>query len=315
MMELQNKLKPQLEVRNLLDTGTMKIYANKQMIELDIKSILYVRMERNYAYVYMSSGAVYETRTQFWKFEEKLGDFFITVKRGCLVSPLAMHDVSREIDLCNGKTVYYVKRRKKELKKLLAERRKSIIDSFDTRGVPRTAEEYRSHYRLFECMPFAFCDIEMVFNPEFRAVDWTFRYGNQALADLEKMPLESLIGNSFADVFPNMDAKWLRSYERATLYGEALRIVDYSAEIDTYLDVICFPTFEGHCGCILFNIAEINSVRKTTDTERALAMLLDKLSNGSASEIVSGNTNRMGGFVNMDEGADESIIESTDESK
>ena len=84
-------------------------------------------------------------------------------------------------------------------------------------------------------IPFAFADIEMVFDGECRAIDWVFRYGNPALAQLEKMPLEKLIGNSFGNLFPNMDTKWLRSYERATLFGETLQIIDHSPDIDAYL--------------------------------------------------------------------------------
>ena len=80
-------------------------------------------------------------------------------------------------------------------------------------------------------------DIEMVFNEEKKAVDWIFRYGNEALATLEKLPLDKMIGNSFSSLFSNMDAKWLHVYERATLYGETLEIMDYSPEIDTKLYV------------------------------------------------------------------------------
>lgn len=29
-------------------------------------------------------------------------------------------------------------------------------------------------------MPFAFADIEMIFEDDFRAIDWVFRYGNPA---------------------------------------------------------------------------------------------------------------------------------------
>ena len=61
-------------------------------------------------------------------------------------------------------------------------------------------------------------------------------------------------------LFSNMDAKWLHVYERATLYGETLEIMDYSPEIDTNLKIICFPTFPGHCGCILFNADKIKSI-------------------------------------------------------
>ena len=108
----------------------------------------------------------------------------------------------------------------------------------------------------------------MVFNDEQHAVDWIFRYGNQKLAELEELPLERLIGNSFGKIFSNMDSKWLRSYERATMYGEVLELMDYSPEVDKYLKVICFPTFEGHCGCILFDISNISFVQNGNDTEQ-----------------------------------------------
>ena len=78
----------------------------------------------------------------------------------------------------------------------------------------------------------------MVFNEEKKAVDWIFRYGNEALAALEKQPLDKMIGSSFSSLFSNMDAKWLHVYERATLYGETLEIMDYSPEIDTNLKII-----------------------------------------------------------------------------
>ena len=123
-------------------------------------------------------------------------------------------------------------------------------------------------------MPFAFTDIEMVFDEERRAVDWIFRYANPALAKLEKLPLESLIDHSFGSLFANMDAKWLRSYERAVLYGEMLEIFYYSPEVDTYLKVTCFPTFAGHCGCILFNVQDFAAAHTLTDSEKAMIMYL-----------------------------------------
>lgn len=76
----------------------------------------------------------------------------------------------------------------------------------------------------------------------------------------KKLPLDKMIGNSFSSLFSNMDAKWLQVYERATLYGETLEIMDYSPEIDTNLKIICFPTFPGHCGCILFNADKMKSI-------------------------------------------------------
>lgn len=108
----------------------------------------------------------------------------------------------------------------------------------------------------------------MVFNEERHAVDWIFRYANQELARLEKLSLDQLLGKSFGSLFTNMDSKWLRSYERATLYGEVLELMDYSPEIDTNLKVICFPTFKGHCGCILFDLDTIKAVNSSNNVHK-----------------------------------------------
>ena len=135
----------------------------------------------------------------FAALEEMLGDGFIKAHRGCIVSAMAIHEISDMIDLVNG----------------------------------------------------------------------------------EKLPLEKLVGQSFGTLFSNMDAKWLRGYESATLYGETLELMDYSPEIDTYLKVICFPTFKGHCGCILFDVDKIWFVQHSEDSAKTLARYYAKLPNTS----------------------------------
>ena len=162
--------------------------------------------------------------------------------------------------LSNGEKICYTKRKKKVLREELQKNQELILAKISKKKLPLTAEEYRKYYKICDALPFAFTDIEMVFNEEKKAVDWIFRYGNEALAALEKQPLDKMIGSSFSSLFSNMDAKWLHVYERATLYGETLEIMDYSPEIDTNLKIICFPTFPGHCGCILFNADKMKSI-------------------------------------------------------
>ena len=111
---------------------------------------------------------------------------------------------------------------------------------------------------------------------EKKAVDWIFRYGNEALAALEKQPLDKMIGSSFSSLFSNMDAKWLHVYERATLYGETLEIMDYSPEIDTNLKIICFPTFPGHCGCILFDADKMRYIKDGNNLVRWIIVSMKK---------------------------------------
>ncbi|MGN0547736.1 MAG: LytTR family transcriptional regulator DNA-binding domain-containing protein [Acutalibacteraceae bacterium] len=247
----------------------------RKNIELDAATVLYVIVRGKKAEVHTCDGKIYDTRCPISELEEKLGKGFIKVHRGCVVSAMAVHDITDKINLSNGESIDYSARRKNEIVSLIRSEKQSIINSFDSEGIPKTPEEYRRHYLSFDSLPFAFTDIEMIFNEESHAVDWIFRYGNPALAKLEKTPLEKLIGTSFGSLFNNMDSKWLRSYERATLYGEMLEMIDYSPEIDKNIKIICFPTFKGHCGCILFDLTEIEFINNGNEAEKALHYYLN----------------------------------------
>ena len=260
---------------DMQETNYITIISNRKKIVLGISTILYVLMVGKNAEIHIFGDKIYTTRMNLGELEEKLGDGFIKVHRGCLVSAKAIHDITDSINLCNGESLIYTIRKKNEIIDQLHAKQKSMINSFIGEGMPMTEEEYHRHYSSFEHLPFAFADIEMIFNEERHAVDWIFRYGNPALAKLEKLPLDQLIGSTFGSLFSNMDSKWLRGYERAVLYGETLEIIDYSPEIDTYLKVICFPTFRGHCGCMLFDISEIEYIKNSSDdADKALMLYL-----------------------------------------
>lgn len=230
------------------------ITSGKKEYVLDATRILYVQMKRNDAFIHMSDGELYDIRVTLRELREILGSGFLLAHRSCLVSARAIHGITDTINLINGEKLEYTVRRKRQLREELQVWRASFIKDHEQRNAPATPEGYRAHYASFDNMPFAFTDIEMVLDGQRQAVDWVFRYGNDALARLEKVPLDQLIGHSFGSIFPNMDGKWLRCYERAAFLGETLELIDYSPEIDTYLKVVCFPTFTGHCGCILFDI-------------------------------------------------------------
>ena len=250
------------------------ILSNRRKIVLSVSSVLYVLMIGKKAEIHVSGGKVYETRLGLGQLEEALGEGFLKVHRGCLVSAMAIHDITDTVNLSSGESLEYARRKRGAIIEQFRAIQRSVIRGFSDDGIPGTQEEYRAHYASFEQLPFAFADIEMVFDEQRHAVDWIFRYGNPALAKLEKLPLERLVGSSFGSLFCNMDAKWLRCYERAVLYGEALEIVDYSPEIDTWLKITCFPTFRGHCGCILFDLSRIRYIRSSAVSDQALALFL-----------------------------------------
>lgn len=254
-------------VCDLQETKSIVIHSRRKDFVIDIDKILYIRMRRNDAEIHVSGGRVYVTRRTYAELKKELDDSFIEVKRGCIVSALVIHKVKKKLELINGERINYTVRKKKDIIEQLFEKQRRLINGFTSDDAPTTVEEYRLHYSSFEDMPFAFTDIEIVFNSEKRAVDWIFRYGNEALAKLEKIPLEKLIGSSFSSHFSNMESKWLRNYERSALYGETLEIIDYSPEIDTTLKIISFPTFRGHCGCILFDVSQIQLTKADSESE------------------------------------------------
>ncbi len=258
------------------ETKHITILSRGKKIVLSIDSILYVLIVGKIIEVHIANGTFYETRMKMAEMEKTLQDGFIKIHRGCLVSVRAIHDITDRINLSNGESLFYALRKRSRIIEQFSAQQEAIIHSFDADDTPRTAEEYRNHYRGFDILPIAFTDIELVFDAEKRAVDWVFRYANPALARLEKQPLEKLIDSSFGSLFSNMESKWLRAYERAILYGETVEITDYSPEIDADLQIFCFPTFQGHCGCFLLDLSEIKFMPSSADAEKMLMRFLSK---------------------------------------
>lgn len=263
------------------NTNLLTIRSDRQDIALDIRTILYINISENIAEIHTSGGKIYKTRMTLEKLESNLGDGFLKPHRSRLVSVMAIHNITDKINLNNGEQISYVARKKKELIAELNEKRVRLINNIDSETLSVPDDELHAQYRCFDTLPIAFTDIEMVLGEDKNAVDWIFRYANPALARLEKTPLHELIGRSFSSVFPNMDSKWLKNYERAALYGETLEMIAHSPEIDTYLKIICFPTRPGHCGCLLFDIAEMKFAEDSGDAHNAklryFAKMLEQL--------------------------------------
>lgn len=258
------------------EKNIITITVNYKRITLDARMIQYVFINHNIAEFHLSNDAQYKTRLSIKALESMLGDEFIRIHRNYLVAVRAIHTISDKVYLNNGETLHFAMRRKNELAAELRQRRQRLLERFNADRVSQTESEYHARFQSFDDLPIAFCDIEMVLDEKQNAVDWIFRYGNEALARLEKIALEDLIGHTFSSVFPNMDEKWLKSYERAALYGQTLEIIDHSPEIDADLDIICFPTIKGHCGCILLNVDEMRYAENQGDRQNARLRYLSK---------------------------------------
>ena len=164
---------------------TLEIKAGHKRRVIDVTDILYIKASVNDCYIHVTSGSVYKTRSTLEAMEAQVGEYFLKVHRTYLVCIMAIHALEDTLTLINGEELNYATRRKKEILAQLQEKQKKLIEGFAMPNTPKTPEEYHAFYRSFDQMPFAFTDIEMVFNEDRHAVDWIFRYGNEKLEEVE----------------------------------------------------------------------------------------------------------------------------------
>ena len=88
------------------------VLSNGKKLVLNANTILYVLMIERTAEIHVSGGKVYETRMKISELEEALGEGFLKVHRGCLVSAMAIHDITDHINLNNGESLIYTSGRK-----------------------------------------------------------------------------------------------------------------------------------------------------------------------------------------------------------
>lgn len=178
---------------------SITIISKRMKKKIRIADILYIIKSEYLSLIHLIDGDILQTITPIYELKEMLGDDCIEVKKGCIVSVSAITNIKDKIYLCNGEAIDFTVRRRKAVRLKWREKQKLMIDEINGQNPPRTDEEYHKYYEICDKFPFAFTDIEMVFNEKRHAVDWIFRYGNEALAELEGVPLKEMIGSTFQD--------------------------------------------------------------------------------------------------------------------
>ena len=81
-----------------------------------------------YIEIHTSDYQVYKTRMTLSEIENCLGDGFIKIHRGCLVSVKAIHTITDKINLSNGDDLEYTVRKKKSIIEQFYQKQKNYID-------------------------------------------------------------------------------------------------------------------------------------------------------------------------------------------
>lgn len=149
----------------------------------------------------------------------------------------------------------------------------------ESEAVALVREFRETNKTLLACldnMPLAIAVIRLELDENNAPVDFTFVYGNEALAKLEKLPLDKLLGASFyRDLFPAGDKKWLDHYWETATRGTVQTLNNFSPEIDRFLEVKCFQPCYGLCACILTDVSgKIFLERELEDARRSVELAL-----------------------------------------
>lgn len=110
--------------------------------------------------------------------------------------------------------------------------------------------------QYLEGMPAAFCVVRVDLDENGAPCDFVLTYVNEEHASLEGRTKDQLLFQSFYDVFPDGDKKWLKIYYETAYTGVRQQFTDFSPEIGRYLSISTYQPLYGYCGCILRDVTK-----------------------------------------------------------
>lgn len=78
---------------------TITIRHQWKKVEIEIDKIIYVLMHRQDAEIHVYGDKTYKTRITCEELKKKLGDSFIEIRRGCIVSAMAIRSITDTVNL------------------------------------------------------------------------------------------------------------------------------------------------------------------------------------------------------------------------
>lgn len=126
--------------------------------------------------------------------------------------------------------------------------------------------------------PIAYSVVELILDDDDQPVDWIYRYCNQAFADVKGYTIDILTDNSFLNLFPSADEKWLKAYYQAAYEDKSCEIDSVSG--DEHYPVTVAPVgMQGFCSCMIGHAAQQTDMQiKDVNRLKSDKYVMDKLS-------------------------------------
>lgn len=114
--------------------------------------------------------------------------------------------------------------------------KKAIRQAEEANATLRASDE--RHRMLSEAMDEGFCVVEMLYDPNGKAVDYRFVEINPAFE--KQTGLQQALGKTIRQMVPNHDAHWFEIYGKVARTGEAIRFENPASAMQRYYDVFAF---------------------------------------------------------------------------
>lgn len=232
------------------DNKKIELTVKRQKTELPVDTVLYAIVTDKLCTIHLTEG---NTLTLFLTVSALLpmlpaGDF-IQISRSCIVSLRHIQNIDDHyVTMSDSAQLPYSQRKKAPLlyafRTYLANRPLSEI-------AEDKAEDFISEFRCFDQCPFAFCIIEVYAQDPQLPGNFIFRYANEAMAQLENLPLNMILNFPVQTVLQDGIVNELPTFAHVALTGESANLYRYGAFSNEVLHMMCYQPRYGYCACFV----------------------------------------------------------------
>lgn len=232
------------------DIKNIHLTVKRQQLSIPVDTIIYALVVDKLCTIRLADG---EPLTLFLTVSSLMSmlpaDSFLQIRRNCIISLRYVRDIdSRYVIMSDSTLLPYSQRKKSALlysfRQYLANRPLSEISADE---VP----DFISEFHCFDRCPFAFCIIEVFSDDPQLPGNFIFRYANEAMAQLEKLPLNMIINFPVRTVLQDDIINELPTFAHVALSGESANVYRYGSLSNQFLHMMCFQPRHGYCACIL----------------------------------------------------------------
>ena len=143
--------------------------------------------------------------------------------------------------------------------------------------------------KIFDNSPLAFCILKVITDASgTQPLDWEFVYCNDALAEIDGIEKNQLLGSRWFEMFPTAERSSLQKYYRSAYFDEVFEFETKSNVLDIHFDVQCFPVNKkGYCACILRDIKKEKQREFARNTALRDALELAERANNAKTNFLS----------------------------